>query len=251
MTSRFNLPIDLPRLQNDRLRLVPLEDNLEEWAEIYIQDGVRNPHVWDWLTYGPFTTTAEYVSWYHQEVGSSNDTLLLAIVLKAGTVDRKDPVTGEIKTTHVTDGTFAGICGMIGHPKRATVELGQLLLTEFQRTFVGTQSNALLLHHCLDSVVEGELGMRRVQWLANARNVASVNAAKRMGFQFEGIIRWEQVLPLNKRGSDGAGLDEGVIPRVGVDGRELGSGRHSAMLSLCWDDWVNGGMEHINKLVRR
>ncbi|KAB5527998.1 putative GNAT family acetyltransferase [Coniochaeta sp. 2T2.1] len=239
MASRFNLPIDLARLQNDRLKLVPLEN------------GVRNPQVWEWLTYGPFTTATEYVCWCHQEVGSSNDTLLLAIVLKAGTVDRKDPVTSEIKTSHVTDGTFAGICGIRGHPKRATVELGQLLLTEFQRTFVGTQSNALLLHHCLDGVSAGGLGMRRVQWLANASNVASLNAAKRMGFQFEGIIRWEQVLPPNKRGSDGAGLDEGGIPKVGVDGRELGLGRHSAMLSLCWDDWVNGGREHIDKLVRR
>ena len=47
MAVSFNLPIDLSRLQNDRLKLVPLEENLEEWAETYVQDANRNPHVYD------------------------------------------------------------------------------------------------------------------------------------------------------------------------------------------------------------
>ncbi|PKS08363.1 hypothetical protein jhhlp_005307 [Lomentospora prolificans] len=251
MASNFNLPLDLSRLENDRLKLVPLEDNLEEWADAYVQDANRNPQVYDWLTYGPFANAAEYVSWYNENCRNNTSELLLAIILKAGTVIRKDPAAGETTTIQVTHGTFAGLCGLVGQPDRATADLGQLLITRFQRTFVGTHANALLLHYCLDSVKEGGLGLRRVQWQANASNTASVNAAKRLGFQWEGLIRWQQVLPIGKMGSRDAGLGREGLPKEGLDGREWGPGRHTAMLSLCWDDWVGGGREHVDSLVRR
>ncbi|KIV92093.1 hypothetical protein PV10_06560 [Exophiala mesophila] len=251
MTSNFNLPIDLSRLQNDRLKLVPLEDNLEEWANAYVDDAHRHPHVYDWLTYGPFANGAEYVAWYNGSVRQNPSELLLAILLKAGSITRKDISTGETTTIEVSDDTFAGIAGIVSQPERATVDLGGMILTGFQRTFVFTHTNALLLHYCLDGVKDGGLGLRRVQWQANASNTASVNAAKRLGFQWEGLIRWQQVLPVTKKGSDGAGLHRDDLPRRGWDGRELGPGRHTAMLSLCWDDWVGGGRQHIDALVQR
>ncbi|PNY29574.1 Uncharacterized protein TCAP_00520 [Tolypocladium capitatum] len=135
MTSNFNLPIDFSRLQNDRLKLAPLEDNLEEWADAYVQDANRNPHVYDWLTYGPFANATEYVSWYNENSRNDTSEILLAILLKAGTVVYKDPVTGETTTTEVADGTFAGLCGLVSQPERATVDIGQLLVGRFQRTW--------------------------------------------------------------------------------------------------------------------
>ncbi|KAK3312368.1 putative GNAT family acetyltransferase [Apodospora peruviana] len=246
-TLNFNLPIDFSRLQNDRLKLVPLEDNLEEWASAYIDDADANPQVFDWLTYGPFANAAEYIAWYNATSRNNPSELLLAIILKAGTITRKGRITGEITTTEVADGTFAGLCGIVSQPPdRATVDLGQLLVSRFHRTFVGTHANALLLHHCLDSVADSGLGLRRVQWQADASNEASVNAAKRLGFRLEGVIRWQQVVPVGKRGLEGARL-----PRVGWDGRELGPGRHTAMLSLCWDDWVDGGRELVDRLTKK
>jgi len=229
----------------------PLQHNLEEWAEAWVQDSNRNPHVYNWLTYGPFANAAEYVSWYNDSVRNNTSELLFAILLKAGPVTRKDPVTNETTTTEVVDGTFAGISGLAGQPERATVDMGQMLISRFQRTFIGTHANALLLHHCLDSAADGGLGLRRVQWQANASNTASVNAAKRLGFQWEGLIRWQQVLPVGKIGSEGAGLEREGLPRVGWDGREWGPGRHTAMLSLCWEDWVEGGRKHVDELIRR
>lgn len=173
----------------------------------------------------------------------------MAIILQAGTITRKDPDTGETSIFEVTDGTFAGLCGLVSQPEHATTDMGQLLISSFQRSYVGTRANALLLHYCLDSVADGGLGLRRVQWQANASNVASVNAAKRLGFQLEGIIRWQQVLPMGKVGSEGAGLEREGLPRVGWDGSEWGPGRHTAMLSLCWEDWVRGGRHHVDALV--
>lgn len=191
------------------------------------------------------------MTWYNENCRNNTSLLLLAIILKAGKVTRKDSVTGETTTTEVADGTFAGLCGLISQPERATTDMGQLLVSTFQRTFVGTHSNALLLHYYLDSVEEGGLGLRRVQWQANVSNVASVNAAKRLGFKLEGVIRWQQVVPIGKVGSKGAEIDTEGLPRKGLDGKEWGPGRHTAMLGLCWDDWVNGGREHVDALVRR
>lgn len=152
---------------------------------------------------------------------------------------------------HIAEDTFAGLCGLVSQPERATTDMGQLLVSSFQRTFVGTHANALLLHYCLDSPVQGGLGLRRVQWQANASNLASVNAAKRLGFQLEGVIRWQQVLPVGKIGSEGAGPGKDALPSVGWDGREWGPGRHTAMLSLCWDDWIGGGRDNVDALVQR
>lgn len=191
------------------------------------------------------------MSFYNETSRGSPSELLLAIVLKGGTVTRKDRTTGEMKTAEVTDGTFAGFCGIISQPERATVDLGLLLVSTFQRTFVGTHTIALLLHACLDSVQDGGLGLRRVQWQANASNTASVSAAERMGFTLEGVIRWQQVLSVDKKGSEGAGIDREGLPRAGWKGQEWGAGRHTAMLSICWDDWVQGVENHVDALVRR
>jgi RimJ/RimL family protein N-acetyltransferase len=199
------------------------------------------------LTYGPFASAAEYIDWYKST--ARDNQLFLAIVLKAGSVTRKDPSSPSGTTTfEVDEGTFAGFCGLVSQPERATTDLGLLLVTRFHRTFVGTHANTLLLHACLDGKEEGGLGLRRVQWQANASNEASVKAAERMGFTKEGIIRWQQVVPFGKTASDGAGADTEGLPKG--DG-QWGPGRHTAMLSVCWDDWVGGVREHVDQLVKR
>ena len=89
-----------------------------------------------------------------------------------------------------------------------------------------------------------------MQWQANVDNIPSVNAAKRLGFKLEGVIRWQKVLPFGKRGDEGGeGLE---LPTEGWDGeRAWGPGRHTAMLSLCWDDWARGGRELVDGLCNR
>ena len=78
--------------------------------------------------------------------------------------------------------------------------------------------------------------------MANARNERSVNAAKRLGFQLEGILRWHRVLPEGK---------EGDVAAVGEQADGKGPGRDTAMLAICWDDWGGVVREKIQNLVRR
>lgn len=47
----------------------------------------------------------------------------------------------------------------------------------------------------------------------------------RLGFTLEGVMRWQRVLPHGKKG---------LVPSGGL---EVGPGRHTAMLAMCWDDW--------------
>ncbi|KAH9954593.1 acyl-CoA N-acyltransferase [Russula dissimulans] len=69
------------------------------------------------------------------------------------------------------------------------------------------------------------LGLRRVQWTTHTENEASWRGAKRMGFREEGVLRWSWV---NRE----------------KDPKSPRAGRNSVVLSLCADDWENGGREH-------
>lgn len=101
-----------------------------------------------------------------------------------------------------------------------------------------THASGLLLRYMLNPPAEGGLGIRRMQWFANAANERSQAAAKRLGFRFEGILRWHRVLPHTKPGPSWHGDDLGVA-------------RHSALLSLCCDDWEEGAAERLRALMER
>jgi len=64
------------------------------------------------------------------------------------------------------------------------MEIGQIWFSPaLQRTRAATEAIYLLLDHAF-----GDLGYRRLVWRCSANNIASLNAAKRFGFQAEG--RW-------------------------------------------------------------
>ncbi|KAM7196212.1 hypothetical protein V8F33_006324 [Rhypophila sp. PSN 637] len=329
----FSLPIDLSHLENDRLRLVHLEENLPEWAAAYVADAYLHPQVYTYLTYGPFASAEEYIAHYDKTSRSNLNEILLAILLKPGSIiSRKSAQAPRVRAFEQTDTllikttieteTFAGIAGIVAQPQNLIADIGQLLLTPYHRTWVGTETNALLLHHLLDPPSPkaehdqqlkadntGGLGLRRVQWQANASNQASVNAALRLGFKLEGIMRWAAVLPWGKEADHGLGMSDlglrageskSYEARIGdrneqvaygsVKGDvrekedesgkqdkgkkklddsqgersllphgwdhdkagEYGPGRHTAMLAICWDDWLLGGVrEKVDALVGR
>jgi RimJ/RimL family protein N-acetyltransferase len=164
--------------------------------------------------------------------------------------------------------TFAGVIAYIlSSPSNLSTEIGmcplpfcnisdrpliRLLacvttLPSFQRTHVTSNACGLLLQYALSlpSSTQPGLGLRRVQWQTNCLNAASIDCAKRLGFKFEGIKRWDRVLP---KGKDLAGNGGGV--REG-DSKEGCVGRDSALLSLCWDDWEGGERERIQKTMDR
>lgn len=106
-----------------------------------------------------------------------------------------------------------------------------------QRTHINTHANALLLRYCFEVI-----HLRRVQWKANSKNERSVKAAQRLGFQLEGVIRWERPTPANGFAVDNVN---------GLGQPERGLGRHSVLLATCWDTWLSSGKATIDELMAR
>lgn len=255
MKQNFCLSINLDRLQNDRLKLIPIEsctdDNLKEYID---ETCIRNSELWTYFPVGPHASVQAYKQWYDKVVRHDPAAVIFAIYLKAGKVSKRKAGSDEIETFEVSDNTFAGTTGLINaSAANSTVEIGHVMvLPQFHRTFVQSVASCLMLKHLLDPTSQGDLQMRRVQWQAFSINKPSVGAAQRLGFVLEGIIRWQRVIAENKicASSDPSTRSEGK-PVVDIEGRKLGPGRHSAMLSMCWDDWLEGKRDHVLTLLAR
>ncbi|EAW23711.1 GNAT family N-acetyltransferase [Aspergillus fischeri NRRL 181] len=250
--DNFYFPLDLSKLENDRLRLVPFDSNFEELAATYVKLSSETPEIFQYLPYGPFESPEAYDQWYSNRIRPTKESIIFAIILKAGIVRKRKPGSDQFEELKVEDGTFAGTTGLIrADPDNSVVEVGHVvILPRFHRTFVGTAAHTLLLDHMLDPPPNG-LHLRRVQWQAFSTNQASIAAAQRLGFQLEGIIRWQRELPEGKKGIESGVIDD-KMPRLDPTGqKKLGPGRHSAMLSLCWDDWENGARERLHALSQK
>lgn len=97
---------------------------------------------------------------------------------------------------------FAGMLALIcSSPSHLSIEPGWIIiLPPFQRTHVLTHAAGLVIHYAMDLPSQGGLGLRRCQWTTTTLNLASQNAAKRLGFQYEGVLRAMWVLPPGKEG---------------------------------------------------
>ena len=201
----------------------------------------------------------------HSGSGSA-DTSPLCPGVDGGQVHQPSKASAETTTTTTA---MAGVIALIrASPANLSAEIGWVIVfPAFQRTRVASNAVALLLRYCLelpsdsdsdsDSVsvnadanatdaapapVRG-LGLRRVQWLTHAGNEASRRTALRVGFREEGTLRWERVIAPGKVGN-------GIPVR---DGDPLGGAHpssHSVVLSLCVDDWEDGGgRECVGQLI--
>ncbi|GFZ47555.1 hypothetical protein JCM24511_05299 [Saitozyma sp. JCM 24511] len=117
-----------------------------------------------------------------------------------------------------------------------------IILPPFQRTDVLTHAAGTLMHRILDSPALGGLGLRRSQTLTKP----SKNAALRLGFEFEVIIRTHRVLPPSKEGVRRAFKS----PRPGVHHQEC-MARDSWLSSITWEEWEHDKREHTAKLMAR
>jgi RimJ/RimL family protein N-acetyltransferase len=120
---------------------------------------------WTWLPYGPFAD-AEALSAWIAERTKGDDPLFYAVRERA-------------------HGRASGFVALLNiRPKDAVLEIGHIWLApRLQRTTAATEAIALLLGHAFD-----DLAYRRIEWKCNACNIASRNAALRLGFVFEGVF---------------------------------------------------------------
>ena len=151
-------------------RLVKLEPlsllaNLDDLFE-----AGSDPAIWDWLGYGPFADKSVMRAWL-EGCASSADPLWFAIRDK-------------------TDGRAKGMCAWLRiDPDMGVIEIGHIWYAiSLQRTAAATEAVYLLFRQAFE-----DGGYRRLEWKCNAMNQPSRNAARRLGFTFEGIFRQHMI----------------------------------------------------------
>jgi RimJ/RimL family protein N-acetyltransferase len=81
------------------------------------------------------------------------------------------------------------------HPIDGVIEIGGIWFApNLQRTRAATEALFLLLAYALDG-----LRYRRMQWRCNSLNTKSRNAARRLGFRFEGVFYNHQIVKRRNR----------------------------------------------------
>ncbi|KAI0795852.1 acyl-CoA N-acyltransferase [Abortiporus biennis] len=209
-----NFYYPVKELENQRVKLTPFIPSIH--GEPFFEETRRHPEIYDYLSFGPFDEYSTFTNLVlNGRIQTDPGIILFAVLDK------------EINSSL----TFAGVIGLLNTvPANLSTEIGFVItFPVFQRTHVTTNMVGLLLEWCFGLRRDGGLGLRRVQWQTNELNIKSRKAAERMGFKFEMVQRWQVVLSEGKKG-----VDVSTLQQDGTKGRP---GRHSVILSICWDEW--------------
>lgn len=131
--------------------------------------------VWNYLPYGPFSSSAQYVEWL------------------CGVEGMDDPTFFAI---HDNDaGRWGGVASYLRiTPLAGSIEVGHINFSPaLQGTRAATEAIYLMMRHAFD------LGYRRFEWKCDALNKGSRRAAQRLGFSYEGIFRQATVVKGHNR----------------------------------------------------
>jgi len=154
-----------------RLRLEPIDPEVHAQGLFAHSHGPDMAWLWDYLPHGPFADLADFTGWLEGCAGSA-DPLYFAVI------DLRD---GEP-------------CGMTAYmnivPADARIEVGQIWYgPRVQRTPLPTEAMFLMFTRVFD-----ELGYRRLEWKCNDLNEPSKQAARRLGFTYEGTFRQHMIV---------------------------------------------------------
>jgi RimJ/RimL family protein N-acetyltransferase len=172
-------------LRGDRVRLEPLDT---AHAEDLYAAAHGDPHLWDYLPYGPFEDV-EAMRAHLAAQAASEDPLFFAIV--------------------DAEGRARGVASYLRiEPAHGCIEIGHIWFgAALQRTPAATEAIYLLSRHAFD-----DLGNRRLEWKCDAANARSRRAAERFGFTFEGVFRQHMIVKGRNRDTAWFALLDGDWP---------------------------------------
>ncbi|KAL9656142.1 hypothetical protein ABK040_007760 [Willaertia magna] len=160
-------------LEGKYIRLKPfnLKEDIEELYEI--SHGTEEKEsIWRYLFTGKSFPSLDAFSNYFEEREKKQGLIFFTVIDKQS--NRK---IGSVSYLNIV-------------PNFGCLELGSIwYCVEFHRTYANTESCFLLMYY-----VFNKLNYRRVEWKCNAKNERSANAAKKLGFTFEGTFRKHMIL---------------------------------------------------------
>lgn len=135
-------------------------------AQLFAAFAEDDGRMWTYLPRGPFATAEDYRQWA-EGAAQLDDPLTHAII---------DNATGRAVGT----AAYMRIDAAFG-----VIEVGSITYSPLlQRRPAGTEAMYLMMRRVFD-----ELGYRRYEWKCHSLNMPSQAAARRLGFQYEGLFR--------------------------------------------------------------
>jgi RimJ/RimL family protein N-acetyltransferase len=137
----------------------------EKHAALLFRVFEGHDQVWDYLPYGPFSSSSQYHRWV-REVARLTDTVFYAI-------------------KNLRTGAFEGVASFLRiSPEAGSIEVGHINMSpRLQQTPAATEAMYLMMQWAF------EVGYRRYEWKCNAVNIPSRRAAQRLGLSYEGVFR--------------------------------------------------------------
>jgi len=126
----------------------------------------KENRIWTYLPYGPFEKEADFCRWMEQAC-FGEDAMFYAIVDQQ--TDRALGLASYLRIDH----------------RNGVIEVGNINYSPLlQQTRAATESMYLMMNR-----VFSELGYRRYEWKCDTLNAPSRNAAKRLGFRYDGLFQ--------------------------------------------------------------
>jgi len=154
------------QIDGARCRLEPIDVERHAsdlFAAFSLDTDGRN---WTYLPYGPFADEAELRDWV-KSTCLGDDPVFVAVIDRAS-------------------GRAVGVASYLRiEPAIGVIEVGHIHFSPLmQGREISTEAMYLMMRHVFE-----DLGYRRYEWKCDALNEPSCAAARRLGFQFEGIFR--------------------------------------------------------------
>lgn len=171
-------------------RLEPL-DPARHGDELYAAiSGPDAGRLHEWLPDPVPASRGDFDAWLVAKAASEDPLFHAVIDKRTGRVEGRQSIM-DINTVH------------------GSAEIGHILWgPAISRTRVTTEAFYLIANHAF------ELGYRRWQWRCNARNTPSRNAAKRLGYRFEGVFRNHMVVKGQSRDTAWFSITDAEWPRI-------------------------------------
>ena len=155
-------------LHGTHARLEPLRADVH--AALLFRSFVGHDAVWDFLPYGPFSSSAQYHRWVRDM--------------------EQDPSLQFYAVFNAASGQYEGVASFLRiAPAAGSIEVGHINFSPaLQKTRAATEALYLMMTWAF------EAGYRRFEWKCDALNMGSRRAAQRLGLSYEGIFRQATVV---------------------------------------------------------
>jgi RimJ/RimL family protein N-acetyltransferase len=162
---------DMPSTAGDYVRIDRLQHDLDGPELFAAIGGPENDALWQYIPFGPFDSGESLIGILaYMEQSHGWQTLVF-----------RGNASGEV-------------LGMASYmrvrPEAGSAEVGGVVFsTALQRTPAATETIYLMARHVFD-----DLGYRRFEWKCDSENAGSESAARRFGFEAEGVFRQDMVV---------------------------------------------------------